>query len=250
MAKIDRLKRRRRQFNRVGELAAKARDYARENKLPKVGKRLDGAVDYSAKRERELTNAIERLQRPEGVPAWLAREHFERWLKPWSEDARGSSAFKSQLLAHGYLSPHFTKREASGRHRNPLGTDVPANLLGNAQRHAFNLEILRHELGDIVMTFLSWYRNPQHNADVGGASQSRHMQADATDFDQPTIARAGGTGRFDQVADRVFANGGFGQYPSGARHVDSRGWRARWSSFKQMMVAEGAAGAGGEARPA
>jgi hypothetical protein len=40
-----------------------------------------------------------------------------------------------------------------------------------------------------------------------------------------------GHGTFDRAADRVFANGGFGTYPSGARHTDSRGSRARWSSF-------------------
>ena len=56
------------------------------------------------------------------------------------------------------------------------------------------------------------------------------MQADAADFTVQTVADFG-TAKFDQTCDRLFESGGFGTYPSGSRHVDSRGTRARWSSF-------------------
>lgn len=99
-----------------------------------------------------------------------------------------------------------------------------------ARNHAFNLERLRHELGDVSMPILSWYRHPAYNRAIGGASQSRHMSADATDFSRETVNRIG-RGRFFSAANKVFAKGGVGDYPSGSAHVDSRGWYARWTSF-------------------
>ncbi len=89
------------------------------------------------------------------------------------------------------------------------------------------MERLRHELGDKPLPVLSWYRTPAHNTAVGGASQSRHMHADAADFTTQTVAGFGAA-RFDATCDKVFANGGFGRYPSGSRHGDSRGSPARW----------------------
>ncbi|HEY6637764.1 MAG TPA: GH25 family lysozyme [Solirubrobacterales bacterium] len=163
-----------------------------------------------------------------GLPDWLPQQHVKLWKFPWSAKARGSTAFKKILLEHGYLSPNFTLDEA--RCHDPARTAVPGNLKANAQRQAFNLEILRHELGDKPIAILSWYRTPAWNQHVGGASQSRHMQADATDFDVQLVDSFGAS-VFDKDADKVYARGGFGTYPSGSRHTDSRGSRARWSSF-------------------
>ena len=165
---------------------------------------------------------------PAGVPDWLPEQHGKLWKFPWSADARTGRAFKKVLLEHGYLSPNFTLDEA--RCHDPARTAVPGNLKTNAQRQAFNLEILRHKLGDKPIAVLSWYRAPAWNSHVGGASQSRHMQADATDFDVQFVDSFG-SGIFDKAADRAYSNGGFGTYPSGSRHTDSRGSRARWSSF-------------------
>lgn len=163
-----------------------------------------------------------------GTPAWLPPEYAKFWKSPWSAKARASQGFKRVLLEHGYMSPNFTVDET--RCHDPARTAVPANLRANAQRQAFNLEILRHELGDKPIAILSWYRTPAWNQHVGGASQSRHMQADATDFDVQFVDSFG-RGVFDRAADRVYARGGFGTYPNGSRHTDSRGSRARWSSF-------------------
>lgn len=127
---------------------------------------------------------------------------------------------------HGHITPHFTWAEA----RSKDGAKVPAELRPNAIRHGWNLETFRHRLGDVALAFLSWYRSPAHNRAVGGASQSRHMQADATDLTPGTIARVG-RAKIMSVANAVFAKGGVGDYPSGAVHVDSRGYKARWTSF-------------------
>jgi len=177
--------------------------------------------------EIEALNEVIREQERAGLPDWLPLRYADEWRRPWTEKARGNADFKKLILKHGHLSPNFTLREASGKHRHRLGSDVPSHLIPNAQRHAFKLEIVRHELGDKPLPILSWYRDPDHNVAVGGAKDSRHLYADATDFSKETVDSFGAA-RFDAVMERVFADGGFGRYPSGSRHGDSRGHRARW----------------------
>ena len=162
---------------------------------------------------------------PDGVPPWVPKEHWEKWQQPWNGGAARSAAFRKLLLKHGHLSPHFTLKEAACH--DPAGTPVPTSLRANAQRQAFALERLRHELGDKPLPVLSWYRTPSWNEHVGGATNSRHMQADASDFTVQTV-HSFGDGRFDAACERVYAKGGFGRYASGSRHGDSRGSKARW----------------------
>ena len=164
-------------------------------------------------------------ERPDGVPAWVPKEHWDRWRQPWTDSATRSTKFRDLCWKNGFASPHFERKETNCH--DAQNSPVPASLRGNAQRQAFNLEKLRHELGDKPLPILSWFRTPAHNKAVGGASQSRHMQADATDFTTQTVASFG-TSRFDGACDRLWSNGGFGRYPSGSRHTDSRGSRARW----------------------
>jgi GH25 family lysozyme M1 (1,4-beta-N-acetylmuramidase) len=162
---------------------------------------------------------------PDGVPNWVPKQHWEKWLRPWETAASGSAAFRQLCWKHGYLSPHFTRKEAACH--DPDNAALPSSLRAKAQRQAFSLERLRHQLGDRALPVLSWYRTPEWNRRVGGAVNSRHKQADATDFTSQTV-RGFGARRFDSACERVFADGGFGRYASGSRHGDSRGARARW----------------------
>ena len=162
------------------------------------------------------------------APRWCDTPQMrEYWHRPWTvpTDPRKAANFKKRLRAHGFLSPNFTLAEAACH--DPANTPVPKSLVLGAQTHAFNLERLRHELGDVVLSVLSWYRTPAWNDAVGGASESRHLNADGTDFTTATVRRIG-TRRFDAACEKVFARGGFGRYSTGSRHVDSRGFRARW----------------------
>lgn len=151
-------------------------------------------------------------------------------------------------------SPHFTWAEVIGAGKSgypavPLG---PFRLPNgrwvtprvSARKQAHRMELLRggvnrlradHDLPATGIAVLSWARSWQHNLDVGGAGDSRHLHFDACDIALAEIDRLcpwrGGRESFDLVANLVFALGGFGQYPAGNRHVDSRGYRARWTSF-------------------
>jgi GH25 family lysozyme M1 (1,4-beta-N-acetylmuramidase) len=162
---------------------------------------------------------------PDDVPAWIPRQHWRKWQRPWEPAAERSTAFRDLCWGHGYLSPNFMRKEAAGH--DPANTAVPTPLRANAQRQAFHLERLRHELGDKPLPILSWYRTPAWNAHVGGATDSRHLQADASDFTVQTI-QSFGVSRFDTACEKVYAKGGFGRYASGSRHGDARGSRARW----------------------
>lgn len=155
------------------------------------------------------------------------RHRFRRyWKYPYGRLARRSSRFKKFCWKHGYVSPHFTRSEWKCKN----GVGVPGRLRKNAQRQAFNLEIVRHKLGDRSLSGISYYRTPSYNSQIGGASNSRHTYADATDFSVETVNKFG-RGKFLAVAEKVYGNGGVGSYPSGSIHLDSRGYRARWNSW-------------------
>lgn len=167
------------------------------------------------------------------VPNFIKGDHErELWRKPWKVGLPSSESadFKRKLRSNGYLSPHFKIEEAASK----AGANCPRELpqgadLTRAQFHAFNLERVRHEVGDKPMSPLSWYRSPCHNAEVGGASQSQHMEGWATDWSDATRASVGATA-FDRAMSAQFANGGIGVVGGGpqVRHVDN-GPRRRWS---------------------
>jgi hypothetical protein len=71
----------------------------------------------------------------------------------------------------------------------------------------------------------SWYRPPEVNARVGGASQSRHIVGDAIDFYVPGL-----TGKQLYWALDPWWPGGLGRYTQYPYlcHLDARGYRARW----------------------
>ena len=167
------------------------------------------------------------LGRPKDAPKSLPVKWYDHWRRPWLPKARRNIAFRHWLGRHGYLTPHFTKAEAASKDGRP----IPRHLRPAARNHAFRLEQIRHKLGDVPVPVLSWYRSPEHNVAVGGARFSKHMAAIATDHDRAWVDRYGGQDRILKVADSVNING-FGRYPGGNVHMDSRwGPLTIWSSW-------------------
>ena len=150
------------------------------------------------------------------------------------------------------LSPHFSWAEVvvrSGYSRVPLGplrlpngkwvtprtnARTQARMLEQV-RAIVNAERERRHLKPGHITVLSWARSWDHNKAVGGAKDSQHLYFRACDISLDVIDRLcpwpGGRHYFDGVLNAVYAKGGVGMYPAGNRHCDSRGYRARWSSF-------------------
>ena len=136
-------------------------------------------------------------------------------------------------MSTSHISPHFTWAEAACHD----GADVPLELQPNARRLAVNvLELVRSRFGAAIIP-VSWYRSPWHNKAVGGAEQSRHLQADAADVRPADLSELP---RLRAVIETMIhqgelpALGGFGVYP-GWVHLDARprpaddpGHIARW----------------------
>lgn len=118
---------------------------------------------------------------------------------------------------------------------------MPSELRSNAIRLHRRLELLRHRLGDVAMVVDGPYRTKARNIAVGGASDSRHVHADAADFFVAQVdgwvAHGRGNGgprsRGDvlRLASRTFYNGGLGNENSGTLHVDARGFKARFVTW-------------------
>ncbi|MEJ7783162.1 MAG: D-Ala-D-Ala carboxypeptidase family metallohydrolase [Solirubrobacteraceae bacterium] len=148
------------------------------------------------------------------------RRHIQR---PWTAAARRSPAARRWLDKHGYITPHFTWASYACSD----GTPVPKRLRGNARRLHWALERFRHALGDLAVNVDGPYRTDAKNREVGGASLSRHVFADAADLfaDQVDgwVARSKQLrSRQDvlRIADRIFK--GVGNESSGTLHVDMR----------------------------
>lgn len=159
------------------------------------------------------------------------RKKWRDWYeRPWTKRARArrNVRFRRWLWKNGKLTPNFTRAEY--RCHDSRNSEVWGLLKYRARQHCFKLERFRHAVGDKSMPIISAYRTPAYNAEIKGASASRHMSGDATDFSAATVNRVG-RDRFFTVANEIFANGGVGDYPSGSAHLDSRGYRARWRSF-------------------
>lgn len=159
---------------------------------------------------------------PKGLPV----KYRPFWDRPWTATAARNAGFRKWLDDHGYLTPHFRLSEAKCKD----GSRVPTHLNRRCRDHAFKLEKLRHELGDRPIPTISWYRTRRYNTAIGGASASKHLEAIATDHPREWVESVG-RAKVLAAGNRVFARGGMGTYPWGALHFDTRGARARWSSW-------------------
>jgi len=169
---------------------------------------------------------------PMTTPRNLPRRFRLLWRRPWSVFARRSRGFRRWLDANDHITPNFVWFEAQCAD----GTPVPEELRPNAIRHAWNLERLRHRLGDEPIPILSWYRHARHNAAIRGTRTSRHLQADATDHAKSWVDRIGRKQVIGE-GEKVFRRGGMGRYPAGSVHFDSRGTKVRWTEYTAGEIA-------------
>lgn len=117
---------------------------------------------------------------------------------------------------------HFTWGEATHD-----GTRLPENagVVYGMIRVAKALEDIRHMYGGRSISINSWYRPPAINRAVGGASQSRHLQGDAVDFN---VAGVHPHDVFARLNPWWGSKGGLAS-STVFTHIDTRGYQARWS---------------------
>ncbi|MEL6223100.1 MAG: D-Ala-D-Ala carboxypeptidase family metallohydrolase [Cyanobacteria bacterium J06627_8] len=117
---------------------------------------------------------------------------------------------------------NFTWAEAT---KNGTRIPVDKTVVQGILKIADAMEEVRAYLGDRPITVNSWYRDPVTNRRVGGASRSRHLVGDAIDF------RVSGINPHEvnrRLESWWGARGGLAS-ASSFTHIDTRGYRARWS---------------------
>jgi Peptidase M15 len=116
---------------------------------------------------------------------------------------------------------HFTWNEATkGGTRIPRSEVIVERIIAIAEA----MEEVRERLGNRAITVNSWYRTPEVNSRIGGASNSRHMIGDAIDF---TVEDCHPFDVHAKLDDWWGERGGLGKYNS-FTHIDLRGSCARW----------------------
>ncbi len=107
------------------------------------------------------------------------------------------------------------------------GCEMPAFVKENVKELAENLQVLRDVVGRIDLT--NAYRCKEHNADVGGATNSQHIKGKAADIKSNTLSPSEIASITDDLMkSEKFKLGGIGIYNT-FTHVDIRGYKARWS---------------------
>ena len=88
------------------------------------------------------------------------------------------------------------------------------------------LDAIRERLG-VPLYINSGYRCPEHNAEVGGVSNSQHVLGTAADITYDGI----NVDYLAQVAEECGADGIGCYYHQDFVHVDVRGYAARWNDL-------------------
>lgn len=107
------------------------------------------------------------------------------------------------------------------------GTKVPKELMDNVKELAYNLQIIRDEIGE-PLHINSAYRTPDYNKKVGGKANSYHLKAMAADITAKNFSPNGLAFVIEGlIKTKRIKQGGIGIYP-GFVHYDTRGNKARW----------------------
>lgn len=167
-----------------------------------------------------------------------------RWRRVWQRIAGSSPrryrrVWRARYGISGMDGPAlgFTWDEVRSRD----GIDPPRWMRARIVQQANELNRLRYLIAKrfdarrVTISVNSWYRSPAHNAAVGGARFSQHVQGRATDVTISVTTRSGNVRRLSPrevagFAEQVpaFRSGGVGVYSS-FTHLDTRSGRARWS---------------------
>lgn len=107
------------------------------------------------------------------------------------------------------------------------GTPVPEKYIDNVKELAINLQVLRDFLGEPIHINSS-YRHPAYNKKIGGAPNSQHLTASASDITTKSKTPKQLAAVIEKlIAEKKMKQGGLGIYP-GFVHYDIRGIKARW----------------------
>ena len=152
---------------------------------------------------------------------------------------RGDQIF--QFVVGDFRIKHFLPRDDYYyAHLNSLQKEDQLNWLINKELLykilALQDALFEKDYNETGFTIVNGFRHPNYNAQVGGASKSRHIKGEAVDISIGDINDDGWANQKDKeiVLDLlekkiIRAEGGIGKYPGTMSvHFDVRGYRARW----------------------
>jgi len=121
------------------------------------------------------------------------------------------------------LSKNFTQKEFNSKD----GSSMPDDVLKNIELLSEQLQIIRDYTGKSI-TINSGYRSPEHNASIGGVSNSQHVLGKAADIVIDGMKPSDTYALIEYLNDKgVIKIGGLGSYNT-FTHVDIREKTARW----------------------
>jgi len=121
------------------------------------------------------------------------------------------------------LTKNFYKIEFESRD----GAPMPYYVFQNIKKLAKNLQVLRDYIGRPIH-INSAYRSPQHNKNIGGVKNSKHVLGKAADISVKNMSpRELAHIIMFLIDSRKMTKGGIGLY-NGFVHYDIRGYKARW----------------------
>lgn len=108
---------------------------------------------------------------------------------------------------------------------------IPDSLLDNAKRLLWNLQVIRNEINKPLI-IISGYRDISFNKKCGGAPNSQHLQATASDLRVKDMSPKDLYSIIEKlISENKILQGGLGLYEresGGFVHYDTRGIKARW----------------------
>jgi uncharacterized protein YcbK (DUF882 family) len=112
------------------------------------------------------------------------------------------------------------------------GSSVPEEHIENIKELAKNLQVLRDYI-DKPIVVISGYRSLQYNTSIGSKPTSQHVKSKAADIivSGMTPLEVRNT-IIKLIKEGKMKKGGVGVYSS-FTHYDTRGYNARWGSYKK-----------------
>ena len=121
------------------------------------------------------------------------------------------------------LTTNFSKNEFNSKD----GSKMPNEVFYNIQKLANQLQVLRDYLGKPIK-INSGYRSPEHNASIGGVSNSQHVLGKAADITVQGVSPSVIYETIEMlISNGDMLQGGLGLYRNFV-HYDIRGTRTRW----------------------
>lgn len=152
---------------------------------------------------------------------------------------RGDQIF--QFVVGDFRIKHFLPRDDYYyAHLRSLQKEDHLNWLINKELLYKLLELqdalFEKNLNETGFVIVNGFRHPNYNAEVGGASKSRHVKGEAVDISIEDIDDDGWSTQADKqivldILDKqvIKDKGGIGRYPGTMSvHFDVRGFKARW----------------------